>query len=666
VLGERIVLSREPYTIVGVMPGTFEFPRRGPEWNNEPADLWMPLVFNAGERQARGNYYNHSVIGRLRDGITPGQAAAEMPALAAMVRDQYPVRLRQTFASSLAITAVPYIDDVSGQVKWPLIVLLAAVGLVLLMACANIANLMLSRAIGREREIGVRTALGAPRARLFQMLLAESLFLALLAGGIGLFVGHGLVQTVPAVIQMSLPGVSSVALDHRVVGFALALSLFTAVVFTSIPLIVSGRRSLNDVLREGGTSVGSRRRHRLQAGLVVTSVAMAFVLLVGAGLLTRSMFRLLAADSGVRTEGVLSMRVTLPFASYNNATATRSFYRTLRQSLTAIPEVRAAAISTDRPLDGDGERRVFTADSMDTGDVSPTVAVTWVHGDYFSAFGIPLVGGRTFTEDEQFENRLTAIVSRGLADRYWPGEDAIGKRIRWGLAEVVPENPIWMTVVGISGDVVDGPPGSQPIMHIYVPYSEVVDPLFTGPIVSGFYRAMTISVRTGGDEASMLGPVRNAIASIDRALAVTDIQTMEQVAANAMAPQRFSAVVLAGFAGGGLLLAAIGLYGVLAFAVTQRSREIGVRLALGADAGTVTRMVMRRGMHLTGVGLILGGAGAFASARLTRSLLYDVSVYDPWTFLTVLVLLPGVALVACYIPARRATRIDPLVALRTE
>jgi putative ABC transport system permease protein len=665
VLGQRLVLSRQPYTIVGVMPATFEFPKRGPQWNNAPADLWMPLVFNAGERQARGNFYNHSVIGRLREGITHAQAASEMPALAKRVRDQYPARL-QTFAFSLAITVVPYIDDVSGQVRWPLLVLLAAVGLVLLVACANLANLMLSRAVAREREIGVRTALGAARARLFQMLLTESLCLALLAGGFGLFVGNGLVRAMPAVIQTSLPGVSNVELDHRVVGFALALSVFTAVLFSIVPLVVSGRRSLNDALREGGTSVGSPRRHRLQGGLIVTSVALAFVLLVGAGLLTRSMVRLLAVDSGVRTEGVLSMRVTLPFASYNNAGATRSFYRTLQERLTAIPGVRAASISTDLPLDGDGERRVFTADSMDAPDVSPTVAVTWVHGDYFGAFGIPLVRGRTFSEEEQLENRLTAIVSRELADRYWPGGDAIGKRVRWGLADVLPEKPIWMTVVGVSGDVVDGPPGSQPVMHIYVPYSEAVDPLFAGPIISGFYRAMTISVRTDRDEALVLGPARNAITSIDAALAVTDIETMEQVAAEAMAPQRFSAVVLASFACGGLLLAAIGLYGVLAFAVAQRTREIGIRLALGANAGTVMRMVMQRGMLLTGLGLILGGAGALASARLTRTLLYDTSVYDPWTFLAVLVLLPSVALVACYIPARRATRIDPLIALRAE
>jgi predicted permease len=289
-----------------------------------------------------------------------------------------------------------------------------------------------------------------------------------------------------------------------------------------------------------------------------------------------------------------------------------------------------------------------------------------VHGDYFGAFGIPLLRGRPFTEEEQIENRLTAIVSRGLADRYWPGEDAIGKRVRWGVAEVAPENPIWMSVVGVSGDVVDGAPGSEPVMHIYVPYSEVVDVLFTGPVVSGFYRSMSIAVRTDGDEAVVLRPVRTAMRSLDPALAVTDVETMEQVAADALAPQRFSAMVLASFAGGGLLLAAIGLYGVLAFAVAQRTREIGVRLALGANAGAVVRMVMRRGMLLTGVGLIAGFAGALASARLMRTLLYETSVYDPWTFVAVLVLLPSVALIACYIPARRATRIDPLVALRTE
>jgi putative ABC transport system permease protein len=666
VLGEHVVLSRTPYTIVGVMPAGFEFPKRGPQWNGEPAELWMPLVFNAGERQARGNFYSHSVIARLRDGISVDQTAAEMPTLAQAVRAAYPAAMQKSFASSLTITAVPFGDDVAGQVRRPLLVLLAAVALVLVVACANIANLMLSRALAREREMGVRTALGAGRSRLFRMLFAESLVLAFPAAGLGVLVGHALIRSIPSVIETSLPGVSDVALDHRVAAFAMGLSLATAIAFSVVPLIAGERRSINDVLREGGTSAGSPRRHRLQAVLVVSSVGLAFMLLAGAGLLTRSMTRLLSVETGVRTDGVLSMRVTLPFASYNNAAATRAFYRTLHDRLTTIPGVRAASLSTDLPLDGDGERRVFTSDSMDTSDVSPTVAVTWVHGRYFETFGTPLIAGRGFTQEEQIENRLTAVVSRNLADRYWPGENPIGKRVRWGLAEVPPERAAWMTVVGVAGDVVDGPAGSDPVMHIYVPYSEVLDQTFRGAIVSGFYRSVTLAVRSEGDERQLTGAVKASVASLDRSLAVTRIVTMDQVAADAAAPRRFSTIVLAGFGAGALFLAAVGLYGVLAFGVAQRTREIGVRLALGANAGSVVAMVMRRGMLLTCAGLLLGFGGALATGRALGTLLYDTTAYDPATFAVVSAVLMLAAVVACYIPARRATRIDPLVALRAD
>jgi predicted permease len=661
-VGERITLDRRPYTIVGVMPAGFEFPKRGPQFNSEPADVYLPLVFNPFERQARAMFYNHSVIGRLRDGVTPEQATRDTAALSSRVMENYPAQIRNA-GFTLQIAATPYMDEIAGEVRRPLLILLGAVGLVLLVACANVANLFLSRAVARQREIGVRVALGAARHRLFQMLMVESLLLALAGGGLGLLVGHWTIRAVPAVITTSLPGVSNVTLDARVVTFTLALSLLTALFFGLVPLATGMRRELADSLREGARTAGGRGQHRLQAGLVVTSVAFAFILLVGAGLLMRSFTNLMNTETGVHALNVLSLEVTLPYAGYNQAPSVRSFYQSVHERLLAIPGVRTGVVTTDLPLRADGERRAFTPEGLDAaGALPPSIALTWAHGDYFSTFGIPLIRGRNFSPDEQAANRLVAIVSKNLADKYWPGEDPIGKRVKWGL----PSSPApWQTVIGVVGDVVDGPPGSDPVIHVYVPYSEAADQGLASPI-GGLWRRMTIAVNGSVDAASLTTSVRGAIAAVDPALAVAKVTTMAEVVRDASAPQRFSATVLAAFAAGSLLLAGIGLYGVLAFGVAQRTREIGVRLALGAGRGEVLGLIVRQGMVLAGAGLAIGLAGSVAAARVLRALLFETDVYDPWTFAIVPVILAVVSLAACYLPARRASRVDPMVALRIE
>jgi putative ABC transport system permease protein len=662
-IGERLMLDRQPYTVVGVMPRGFEFPKRGPYINGEPADLWVPLVFNPFERQARGMFFNHTVVGRLREGGTIEQAAADIAALAPRVRENYPPALRNS-PFTLEIQATPLAEEVSGQVRRPLLVLLGAVGLVLLVACANVANLILSRAVTRQREIGVRAALGAGRQRLFQMLVVESLLLALVGGALGLAVGYWVVRAMPAVIATSLPGVADVTLDARVVAFTSALSVFTALFFGLVPLVGGGRRDLVDLLREGGArAIGGPREHRVQGALVVTSVAFAFVLLVGAGLLIRSFTALTAVEHGMRAERVLTMRVSLPREAYRDAGRIRGFYRTLHEQLQAIPSVRVASISSDLPVKGDGERRAFTPErTSDAGGLPPSIAVTWIHGSYFQTFGIPIVRGRAFLPEEEAENRFVAIVSRGVANRFWPGEDAIGKRIRWGTANATAP---WMTVVGIAGDVVDGPLGRDPALHAYVPYTEISDRAIAAP-TEGLTRQMTIAVHGDGAVESATVPVRAAVAALDPMLAVTDVTTMARVVSEASAPQRFSATVLSAFATGAMLLAAIGLYGVLAFGVSQRTREIGVRLALGAPRSEVQRLVIREGMRLTMWGLVIGGMGAAAASRLLEALLFEIKVYDFWTFAGVPALLTAVALAACWLPARRASRVDPMVALRSE
>jgi predicted permease len=664
-VGRTMTLDRRPYTIVGIMPASFQFPKRGPQINGQPAQVWTPLALSPFERsqQARGMMYDHTVIGRLRTGVTTEHAMREAGALGPSLVRNYPPILQGPI-NSLTVSAVPLISDIAGQVQRPLLVLLGAVGLVLLVACANVANLVLSRAVTRQREISVRAALGAGRRRLLQMLLVEGLLLTAAGGALGLFIGNAVVRAIPDVITISLPAVQDVRLDGRVVLFTFALSALTAIVFGFLPLVVSERRELTDLLREGGVrSMGGARQHRLQAMLVVSSVALAVVLLASAGLLMRSFTKLMAVDTGIHVSRALTMEVRLPQAEYDSAPAFRSFYQGLHDRVRAIPPVRAASIQTDLPLKGDGEHRAFTADqSIDASDATGSGAVTWTFGDYFRTFGVPIVRGRGFLPEEDVENRGTAIVSRALAERYWPGQDPIGKRVKWGIAA---SRAPWQTVVGVAGDVVDGKLGEPPVMHIYVPFAKAVNPPGGLPI-AGLVRRMTVAAVTDQDAATLIAPMRAAIAALDPALAVAEIATMAQVMADASAPQRFSTVLLGAFASGALLLAGIGLYGMLAFGVAQRTREIGVRLALGATRREVLGLVVRQGMTLTLAGLGLGIVGALGATRLMRGLLYQTEPLDPVTFASVPGILAVVTLLACYLPARRAASVEPMAALRSE
>jgi len=661
-IGERILLDRRPFVIVGVMPAGFEFPKRGPQFNSEPADVYLPLVFNPFERQARGMFFNHSVIGRLKDGVTIEQATRDTAALASRVTENYPAQLKNS-GMTLEIVTAPLLEEISGQVRRPLLILLGAVGLVLLVACANVANLFLSRAVARQRELGVRVALGASRYRLFQMLLIESLVLALASGAAGLLIANWALRAIPAVLTTSLPGVSDVSLDVRVVAFTMGLSIATALFFGVVPIVAGMKRELTDALREGARSAGGQQQHRLQAGLVVTSVAFAFVLLVASGLLIRSFTNLMNAESGIHALNVLSLEVSLPHAGYNQAARVRSFYQTVQERITAIPGVKSGTVATDLPLRADGERRAFFPEGADpSAGIPPSIALTWAHGDYFSTFGIPLIRGRNFTTEEQMQNRLVVIVSKTLADRYWPGQDPIGKRLKWGISDSPAP---WQTVVGIAGDVVDGPLGSEPVIHVYSPYSETNDQGLASPL-GGLWRNMKIAVNADVDAATLTPSIRAAIGAVDPALAVTNVTTMREVVRDMSAPQRFSATVLTAFAGGALLLAGIGLFGVLAFGVAQRTREIGVRVALGAARAEVLGLIVKQGMVLVAIGLVIGLAGSLAATRLLESLLYETDVYDPITFAIVPVLLALVSLAACYVPARRAAVMDPMVTLRSE
>jgi putative ABC transport system permease protein len=388
-------------------------------------------------------------------------------------------------------------------------------------------------------------------------------------------------------------------------------------------------------------------------------------LLIGAGLLIRSFTSLIKAETGVRADNVATLRVNLPQAGYAQAAQLHGFYRNVHERLIATPGVRAASVSTDVPIRGDGERRAFTPErTAGVGGPPPSVAVTWIYGSYFETFGIPLVRGRALSLDEQVQNRGAAIVSAALAARFWPGEDAVGKRIRWGIDDPSNANP-WYTVVGVAGDVVDGPLGSEPVLHVYVPFTEVPDAAIAAP-TAGLLRGLTIALRGELDATALVTPARHVVRSIDPALAVSEVMTMDDVLGEASAPQRFSATLLGGFAAGAMLLAAIGLYGVLAFSVGQRTREIGIRQALGAGRSGVIALVVRHGMALVALGLLFGVIGAAGASRLMTSLLFQTATYDIVTYLTVPIVLAMVSLIACYLPARRAASVTPTTALRTD
>jgi putative ABC transport system permease protein len=493
-------------------------------------------------------------------------------------------------------------------------------------------------------------------------LLCESVLLSVVGGALGVGIAAVILRTLPSVIATSLPGLDAVALDYRVLMFTVSVSVLTALAFGLVPLFTSDYR-VSSALHEGGPrTAGGGRSQRLQQVLVTATVTMAVVLLVGAGLLLRSFTALVATETGFLANQVLAISVDLPREAYPRGGTVLTFAQNMVGRVKALPGVRAASISTDVPLESN-ETRGMTAEAATPTGSSPPVIVTWTFGDYFRALGVPLKAGRSFGSDEDAQIRPVAIVSESLARHYWPGQDAIGKRIKWG---VVDSAAPWMTIIGVASDVKDGAIRDEPRLHVYVPFALLVPEIDGLPAGSPFGRELRIALLSGSDASTLIPAGRRAVTAVDPALPVTRIATMRRSLDDALAPQRFSTLVLSAFAAGALLLAAIGLYGILAFAVSQRTREIGVRIALGARVVDVLALVVRQGMRLVAVGLVLGLVAALALTRVMSALLYRTDRFDPVTFVACPIVLALVALLACYLPARRAARIEPLTALRTE
>jgi putative ABC transport system permease protein len=662
IVGTTIRLDRRPYTVVGVMPAAFEFPRRGPVMNNKPADVWVPMAFTDRQRQARGDQFIQNVIGRLKPGVSLAQARAELVTLAERINASYPPVLRSN-GFSIALSAVPLRDQISGRTERPLLLLLAAVGLVLLVTCSNVANLVLSRAAARRKEIAVRLALGSSRARLLRLLFAEAAVLAAAGGLLGLTISNIVVGAVPASVAETLPAARDISVDGRVLAFSAGTAILTAIVFALLPLFGIESGLAGPALQEEATrTTPGMRRHRLQSALVVSTVIFAFVLLVGAGLFIRSFAALMATETGFRPNGVLTAAMTLPRAGYSTAVSVRSFHASLLREASSLPGVRSAALVTDLPLER-YERRTFAPEAVNLRTRANT-NLTWVYGPYFQTLGTELKRGRPFSDVETTERRQVVIVNERLARMAWPGQDPIGKRLRWGLD--VPDNPNpWLTVVGVVGDVADGPLGAPTYLHAYEPFSQFPD-IVLDKVPSAFGRHLRVAVRTDGAPRALASAFKATIARIDPNLAIESIATMEERISDSLAPRRFSAMTLAAFAGGALLLAAIGLYGLLAFSIAERRHEIAVRLALGAGPPAIVRMVIGHGLKLVSLGVIAGAVAALAVANAAASLLYGTERYDTVTFATVPLVLVTIGLMACALPAYRASRVESLVALRAE
>jgi predicted permease len=662
IVGQIIQLDRQPYTIVGVMPAKFVFPRRGPEFNGEPADVWVPLAFTDRDRFERGAMHANGVVGRLKPGVSFQAAQAELDVLAPRIAASYPAAVLNA-GFSPRLFAQPLREAISGRFETPLLMLLAAVGLVLLVACANVANLILSRAASRTREFAVRTALGARRTQLFQLLACEALLLSAAGGAVGIAIAYWAVRAAPAVLSRTIPGLLELSIDVRVLAFTGVVSLATAVIFALVPLPALDRRGPGDSLREDPSRTTSGfGKLQVQRGFVILTVSLACVLLVGAGLFIRSFAALVATNPGFRPAHVLTASMTLPRTFYSTGASVRAFHRSLYETLLAVPGVRSVALATDLPLTS-YDIRTFTPEGTATPDgPQATTSLTWVHGPYFETLGMTIRRGRYFAAAEYEQARNVVIVNEKLAALAWPGQDAVGKRLKWGVAA---SHAPWLTVIGVIGNAADGPIGAEPRVHAYEPFRQLPD-FFLDGAANQFGRDVKAAILADGEPRALAAAVRHEISRLDPELAIESLQAMDDQLTDVVAPQRFSALLAGAFAAIALLLASVGLYGLLAFTIAQRRREIAVRMALGAERRTVIRMVIGQGGRLVAIGLAAGLLGSLALARLVSSLLYRTNAYDPVTFATVPAVLAVAAFMACALPAWRAARVEPMTALRED
>ena len=646
VIGRTLRLSDVDYQVVGVMPASFR------DFFGRQTDLWTPIVFRPadfGDNRRTNEFL--SFIGRLAPGVTVERAQAEMHTLARQLKATY----KNSYSSDWDLQVTSLNEEAAGGLRRALLVLLGAVGFVLLIACANVANLQLARTAGRAREIAVRVALGASPRQLMRQLLTESVLLSLLGGGIGLVLAAWGVPALLALTPRTLLPAQSVRMDALVLGFAVAASVATGLLFGAVPALRIARADVHESLKEGGRgAVGDRGSLALRRGLVVTTVALALTLLAGAGLLIRSFSRLVGVDPGFQADHLLTFNVSLPQAKYPNDTVRIAVLERLMGAIGAVPGVVSVGGTSNIPFSGNWSTASFNVEGYQP---PPKAPMPWgdmrvVTAGYLPTIRAALKAGRQFTEADRMGSSPVCIVDEDVVRRYWPNVDPIGRRITFN--NLADTNITWITVVGVVAHTLHTGLDDQHRVQVYFPLGQQGLP-FLG-----------VAVRTAGDPMAALGSVRAAVRGVDPGLPLAAVNTMDDLIAQTTGPRRFSLFLLGGFAALAVVLASIGLYGVMSYMVTQRSRELGVRLALGAGKGDVLALVLRQGVALALVGVVIGLAAAFALTRAMRGMLFQVGATDPITFVVVPLLLVGVALFASWLPARRATRVDPIEALRAE
>ena len=652
IIGRPIMLDSNGWTVVGIMPPSFAFP-------NSETEYWTPLTLAPTQRSANQRLVMVvPFIARLRPGVSIQQAEAEGTALIQQIRRDYPSSGPPNANPMLHLMTLQ--EQLAGQLRPALVVLLAAVGFVLLIACANVANLLLARATDRARELSIRAALGAGRLRLFRQMLTESVLLSLVGGALGVLLGFWALSILPRLAPGNLPRLASIHIDDTVLLFSLLLSLVSGVLFGSVPALRLLRASTIRALKEGGqqTAAGLRifRHSKLRSLLAIAEFALAFMLLIGAGLLANSFLRLSGQKPGYEPRGVLMMQLSLPRARYPQPQLRSAFYDQMLEQLRNLPGAQAAGLSNLMPMTPAMWRMSFDIPGRPPADSPssvPVAGVRMISPGFFGSLATPIVDGRDLSPDDRESTEPVAMINQSLARRYFSGESAVGRQI--GIAGAQRR------VIGIAGDIRPQGLDSEPQPEIYIPYSQFPFMNAEGPLGS-----MNFIVRATGDPLALVPAVRARVKTLDPQLPVYNITTLERRISDSVAQPRFYAALLSVFAVLALVLAAVGIYGILSYHVSQCTREIGLRIALGARQGNVLGLVMLQGLTLTAMGMALGITGAWGASRFLSTLLFGITPTDPTTYIGTAGFMALIGLVGAYIPARRATSVDPIIALRCE
>jgi putative ABC transport system permease protein len=659
VIGRQLDLDGDSVTVVGVLPALFKSPMELRA--DTRADVWRAFGMPPSNPGRGGQYMG--VIGRLRPDVTLNTAQAEHHANTRRVRSENP----KWYPADILGFLLPLERAVAGDVRWALLVLLGAVAVVLLISCVNVANLLLVRGEDRQKEIAVRAALGASRGRIVRQLLMESSLLAALGGWLGLLLAIWGVDALMAISPEDIPRLAETSLDLRVTGFALLVSLFTAALFGLAPALRAVKFDLHTTLKEGGRAAAANSRSRLRRSLVVVETSLAVVLLVAAGLLIRSVRELQRADVGFRPDHLLTMRLTPHGSAYSDNQQIASLYERLLSRAGALPGVVSAAVTDPLPITRAGNTTVVEIEGrqFDMNRLTHmSVDFRTVSAGYFQTMGMRLLRGRLFTNADQEGATPVAVVNETFARNHWPGEDPVGKRFRY--LNTVPDRATtrYLTIVGVVADAKNRALADAAWREVFIPLAQHAATYGGGD--RGLRQAFNLVVRTMADPSSLATAAQREARDVERDFIISQVRTMDEILATAVTQPRFNMILLGGFALLALGLGAVGIYGVISYTVAQRTHEIGIRMALGAQSRDVLKLVVTEGMRLTAMGVVIGLLASFALTRLMKTLLFGVSATDPLTFTSIALLLTGVALLACYIPARRAARVDPMIALRCE